>query len=121
EYVKGGVVVYANDAKVTLVDVGPLLIEEHGAVSEQVAKALAKGVRGRMSADVGVGVTGVAGPGGGTEQKPVGLVWLSVSGPDGVSITRSVSLPGGRADIRDRASTVALHMVRRVLLGESDG
>jgi nicotinamide-nucleotide amidase len=121
EYVKGGVVVYANDAKVELAGVDPRLIEEHGAVSEQVARALAAGVRARMRADVGVGVTGVAGPGGGTEQKPVGLVWLSVAGPEDASITRSVNLPGGRADIRDRATTVALHLVRRLLLGEIDG
>lgn len=121
EYVKGGVVVYANDAKVALVEVDRRLIEEHGAVSEEVARALAQGVRAQMGADIGVGVTGVAGPGGGTEQKPVGLVWLSVAGAEGASMTRSVSLPGGRADIRDRATTVALHMVRRLLLGEGDG
>jgi nicotinamide-nucleotide amidase len=121
EYVKGGVVVYANDAKVALADVDPKLIEEHGAVSEQVARALAEGVRARMGADVGVGITGVAGPGGGTEQKPVGLVWLSVAGPKDASITRSVNLPGERADIRDRATTVALHLVRRLLLSEVDG
>ncbi len=121
EYVKGGVVVYANEVKVALAGVDRRLLEEHGAVSEQVARALAEGARARMGSNVGVGVTGVAGPGGGTEQKPVGLVWLSVMGPEGASITRSVSLPGGRADIRDRASTVALHMVRRLLLGESDG
>ena len=120
EYVKGGVVVYANEAKVALAGVERESIEEHGAVSEQVARALAEGVRARMDVDVGVGVTGVAGPGGGTERKPVGLVWLSVAGPEGASITRSVNLPGGRADIRDRTTTVALHMVRR-LLGESDG
>jgi nicotinamide-nucleotide amidase len=121
EYVKGGMVVYADDAKVALAGVAPRLIETHGAVSEQVARALAQGVRARMDADVGVGVTGVAGPGGGSEHKPVGLVWLSVAGPEGASITRSVNLPGGRTDVRDRASTVALHMVRRLLLGESDG
>jgi nicotinamide-nucleotide amidase len=120
EYVKGGVVVYANDAKMALAGVDLQLIEAHGAVSEQVARALAEGVRARMGADVGVGITGVAGPGGGTEQKPVGLVWLSVAGPEGASITRSVNLPGGRADIRDRATTVALHLVRRSLLGEVD-
>ena len=90
-------------------------------MSEQVARALAAGVRVRMGAHVGVGVTGVAGPGGGTERKPVGLVWLSVAGPEGESITRSVNLPGGRADIRDRTTTVALHLVRRLLLGEADG
>jgi nicotinamide-nucleotide amidase len=121
EYVKGGIVVYADEAKIALAGVERKLIEEHGAVSEQVARALAEGARARMDAEVGVGVTGVAGPGGGTEQKPVGLVWLSVAGPRGTSITRSLNLPGGRADIRDRTTTVALHMVRRLLLGESDG
>jgi nicotinamide-nucleotide amidase len=121
EYVKGGVVVYSNDAKIELAGVARELIEQHGAVSEQVAVALAACVRARMDADVGVGVTGVAGPGGGTERKPVGHVWLSVAGPDGAAIARSVNLPGGRADIRDRASTVALHLVRRLLLGEADG
>ncbi len=120
EYVTGGVVVYSNEAKTELVGVDPELIEEHGAVSEQVAKALAEGIRARMDTDVGVGVTGVAGPGGGTEEKPVGLVWLSVAGPHGAAITRSVNLPGGRADIRDRTTTVALHLIRRLLLGESD-
>ena len=121
EYVKGGVVVYSNEAKVELAGVDPRLIDEHGAVSEQVARALAEGVRARMGADVGVGVTGVAGPGGGTEQKPVGLVWLSVAGPRGAAITRSVNLPGERVDIRDRATTVAMHLIRRLLLGEADG
>lgn len=121
EYVRGGVVAYANDVKVSQAGVAPRLIEKHGAVSEQVAKALAGGVRARIDADVGVGVTGVAGPGGGTDEKPVGLVWLSVAGPEGAAITRSVSLPGGRVDIRDRATTIALHLVRRLLLGEADG
>ncbi len=121
QYVAGGVVVYANEAKVALAGVDPRLIEEYGAVSEQVARALAEGVRARMGTDVGVGVTGVAGPGGGTEAKPVGLVWLSVAGPEGAVIVRSVNLPGSRADIRDRATTVALHLVRRLLLGEVDG
>ncbi len=121
EYVAGGVVVYSNEAKVALAGVDSELIVEHGAVSEQVARALAAGARVQMQADVGVGVTGVAGPGGGTEAKPVGLVWLTVTGPDGASITRSVNLPGGRAEIRDRTTTVALHLVRRLLLGEADG
>jgi competence/damage-inducible protein CinA-like protein len=120
EYVTGGAVVYANVAKVALADVDPRLIDAHGAVSEQVAKALAQGIRARMDADVGMGVTGIAGPGGGSEQKPVGLVWLSVAGPAQRSLTRSVNLPGGRADVRDRTTTVALHLVRRLLLGESD-
>ncbi|HTZ85546.1 MAG TPA: CinA family protein, partial [Solirubrobacteraceae bacterium] len=64
---------------------------------------------------IGVGITGIAGPGGGSEEKPVGLVWLSVAGPGEESMTRSVNLPGGRVDIRDRAGTVAMHMLLRVL------
>jgi nicotinamide-nucleotide amidase len=127
EYVRGGVVAYANEAKVNQAGVDERLIAEHGAVSQEVAKALAEGIRTRMGADIGVGVTGVAGPGGGSEEKPVGLVWLSVAGPEGAGLTRSVNLPGGRADVRDRATTVALHLVRRLLAdlprpaGESDG
>jgi nicotinamide-nucleotide amidase len=120
EYVRGGVVAYSNAAKVAQAGVSAELIERHGAVSPEVARALAAGARARLDADVGVGVTGVAGPGGGTEAKPVGLVWLSVAGPKGASLTRSVNLPGARADVRDRSTTVALHMVRRLLLGERD-
>jgi nicotinamide-nucleotide amidase len=119
DYFVGGVVAYSNAVKVSEVAVPLELIEEHGAVSAEVARALADGARARLGADVGVGITGVAGPGGGTEEKPVGLVWLSVTTgahPPGEGLTRSVNLPGGRADVRDRATTVALHLVRRVLL-----
>lgn len=118
EYVLGAVVAYSNDVKVAQVGVSSALIERHGAVSEQVAKALAHGARERLRADVGIGITGIAGPGGGSEEKPVGLVWLSVvCGPEDVELTRSVRLPGGRADVRERATTVAMHLLRRVLLG----
>ena len=116
EYVKGGIVVYSNDAKIAQAGVPAELIEHHGAVSAEVAQALAAGARAQLGADVGVGVTGVAGPGGGTEEKPVGLVWLSVSLAGAEPLTRSVNLPGGRADVRDRATTVALHLVRRALI-----
>ncbi len=120
DYLLGGIVAYSNEAKVSQANVPRELIETHGAVSAEVARALADGARARLGADVGVGVTGVAGPGGGTEQKPVGLVWLSVTleGSDRSEtgqLTRSVNLPGGRADVRDRATTVALHLVRRAL------
>ena len=94
----------------------PELIETRGAVSQEVAEALAEGARARLGADVGVGITGVAGPGGGSEEKPVGLVWLSVAVDGEEPVTRSVNLPGGRADVRDRASTVAMHLIRRALL-----
>ncbi|HTR90084.1 MAG TPA: competence/damage-inducible protein A [Solirubrobacteraceae bacterium] len=120
EYVRGGVVAYANEVKVAQVGVPEDSIRVHGAVSEEVARALARGARTRLGADVGVGVTGIAGPGGGSPEKPVGLVWLSVAGPEGASLTRSLTLPGGRADVRDRATTVALHLIRRLLLGERD-
>jgi len=118
-YFAGGVVAYSNDAKSALVDVDPALIETHGAVSVEVAGALAAGVRERFQASLGIGITGVAGPGGGTEEKPVGFVCFSVAGPGG-SLTRSARLPGGRSDIRDRATTVAMHMLARALRGESD-
>jgi nicotinamide-nucleotide amidase len=119
EYVKGGIVAYSNEVKVAQAGVPEELIEAYGAVSEEVARALAEGARSRLGADVGVGVTGVAGPGGGSEEKPVGLVWLSVIAAVGGrerEMTRSVNLPGGRSDIRDRASTVAMHLIRRTLL-----
>jgi len=116
EVVRGGLVVYSNEAKVKLAAVDPAVIERAGAVSEDVAVALADGARAALDADVGVGVTGIAGPGGGTPDKPVGLVWLSVSHRDGRRLTRSVTLPGNRADVRDRSTTVALHLVRRLLL-----
>ncbi len=123
EYVLGAIVAYSNDVKTAAAGVPAELIERHGAVSQEVAEALARGATVRLGAGVGVGITGVAGPGGGTAEKPVGLVWLSVAlagadGADPVLLTRSVNLPGGRADIRDRATTVALHLVRRALLGE---
>jgi nicotinamide-nucleotide amidase len=114
-YFKGGLVVYSNEAKVALAGVPPDLIERHGAVSTEVAEALADGAIERVDADVGVGITGIAGPGGGTPEKPVGLVCFSVRERGGERITRSVNLPGGRADVRDRATVVAMHMVRRLL------
>ena len=117
DYFSGGLVVYANAAKVALAGVPAALIERHGAVSQEVAEALAAGARERLGADVGVGVTGVAGPGGGSEEKPVGLVWVSVATASGEPLTRSLNLPGSRADIRDRATTVSMHMLRRALHG----
>jgi nicotinamide-nucleotide amidase len=114
------VVVYSNEAKRELAGVDPAVIEQHGAVSIEVAKALADGAISRFGADVGVGVTGVAGPGGGTEDKPVGTVCFSVALASGERIDRRAQLPGGRADVRDRSTTVALHLLRRLLLGLGD-
>jgi nicotinamide-nucleotide amidase len=123
EYFPGGLVTYANEAKTELAGVPAALIAAHGAVSEEVAKALADGARAALAAEVGVGITGIAGPGGGTQDKPVGTVWLSVARGDVdpvARLTRRVHLPGGRADVRDRSTTVAMHLLRRLLLGESD-
>ena len=120
-YVLGGLVVYSNQAKTTLAGVDAALIERTGAVSTEVAKALADGAIARLGAEIGVGITGIAGPGGGTEEKPVGTVCLSVARSDGSRLTRRVLLPGSRSDVRDRSATIALHMLRRLLLGESDG
>jgi nicotinamide-nucleotide amidase len=120
DYVKGGIVVYSNDAKIAQADVPAELVERHGAVSAEVAEALAAGARTKLGANVGVGVTGIAGPGGGTEEKPVGLVWLSVATADGEPLTRSVNLPGSRADVRDRTTTVAMHLLRRALLSSAE-
>lgn len=116
EYMRGGIVAYSNDVKADQVNVDPELIQRHGAVSTEVAAALADGARTRLGADLGVGITGIAGPGGGTDEKPVGFVCFSVAGPGEEHLSRSVTLPGGRADIRERATTVAMHLIRRALL-----
>jgi len=115
----GGLVVYANEAKERLAGVDPALIAEHGAVSAPVAEALADGARTQLAAAIGIGVTGIAGPTGGTPEKPVGTVWFSVAGNEG-RLTRHVRVPGSRADVRDRSTTIALHLLRRLLAGESD-
>jgi nicotinamide-nucleotide amidase len=119
-YFTGGLIVYSNEAKVSLAGVAPELIERFGAVSAEVALALAQGSIERLGGDIGVGITGIAGPDGGTEEKPVGTVCFSVKLRGGPDITRTARLPGGRADVRDRSSTVALHLVRRLLRGETD-
>ncbi len=119
-YVRGGAVVYSNEAKTALAGVDPALIVAHGAVSAEVADALADGAIARFGADVGIGVTGIAGPGGGTPEKPVGRVHVAVAARDGARVARRLELPGGRADVRDRTTTVALHLLRRLLVGEAD-
>ena len=115
----GGIVAYANEVKVAELDVPEALIEEHGAVSEEVAEAMAEGARRRLGADIAVSVTGVAGPGGGTEGKPVGRVHLHASGPEG-SKTRLLDIPGEREQIRGRATVAALHLVRNLLEGDTN-
>jgi nicotinamide-nucleotide amidase len=119
-YVAGGVVVYSNEAKTALAGVPPELIERHGAVSVEVAVALADGALSRFEADLGVGITGIAGPDGGTAEKPVGTVCLSVAERGGRRLDRSLLLPGDRTAIRERTTTVAMHLLRRILRGDGD-
>lgn len=116
-YVAGGVVVYSNELKTSLVGVDAGLIAQHGAVSEPVAAALAEGIRGRSGAAVGVGITGIAGPAGGTPQKPVGTVCIAVAATDAPLRVRTFALFGTRAMIKFWSAQYAMDMVRRVLLG----
>ncbi len=116
-YVAGGVVAYANDAKTELLGVDPGLIEAHGAVSEPVAEAMADGALRRFGADTAIGITGVAGPDGGSADKPVGTVCFSVKLASGEAHTRTLKLPGNRADVRERSTTVAMHLLRNALSG----
>ena len=111
----GGVVSYSNDAKENLLGVPHDTLLAHGAVSEEVARAMAEGVRRRLSADWGVGITGIAGPTGGTEEKPVGLVHWAVAGPDGTEARHRVFL-GDRPIIRQWSVNAALDLLRRCLL-----
>lgn len=119
EYMMGGIVAYANIPKTEMLNVDPVLIAEHGAVSEPVAQAMATGAMHHFEADTAVAITGIAGPGGGSAEKPVGTVCFAIRA-DGVSITRTLLLPGNRSDIRDRSTTVAMHLLRRALRGEND-
>ena len=116
-YFAGGVVAYSNEAKTELLGVPAELIAEHGAVSTQVAEALARGALERFGATVGVGVTGVAGPGGGGEAKPVGYVCICAVHSDGRILARDPQLPGNREDVRDRSVSVGMHMIRHLLRG----
>ena len=109
----GGVLAYENTTKVEMLGVEPADIETHGAVSEVVAVAMARGVRRRLSTDIGISITGIAGPGGGTPEKPVGTVWIALDGR--VSGSRGLRLIGDRAEIRQRSAQAALDFVRREL------
>jgi nicotinamide-nucleotide amidase len=115
-YVLGGITAYANSAKEHLVGVPPDVLAEHGAVSPEVALALAEGARTRFGAGIGVGITGIAGPDGGTPEKPVGTVHVCVAGPDRRE-ARALHLPGSRTAVRERSVTMAMHLLRQLLLG----
>jgi nicotinamide-nucleotide amidase len=114
DYVERSVVAYSNASKIDLLGVPPSLIEAHGAVSEPVAEAMAKGIRERARVDVGVGITGIAGPGGGSDAKPVGTVCIAVALEE--SSVRTFRFPGNREQVKTFAAITALDMVRRVLV-----
>ena len=114
DYVERSVVVYSNRAKVELLDVPEDLIRQHGAVSEPVAAAMASGIRRRAGVDVGVGITGIAGPGGGSDQKPVGTVCIAVDA--GTPMVRTFRFPGGREMVKAMSANWAIDMLRRLLI-----
>jgi nicotinamide-nucleotide amidase len=117
-YVQGGAVTYSNEAKTEVLGVPTEVIAEHGAVSPEVAEAMADGALDRFEADIAVGITGIAGPTGGTEEKPVGYVCVCVKTSGGGKIARDPVIPGTRADIRERSALLAMHLVRRLLRDE---
>jgi nicotinamide-nucleotide amidase len=119
DVVAGGVVAYANAVKEGELGVPARVLAEHGAVSAETAEAMAAGVRTRLGVDVGVAVTGIAGPDGGTPEKPVGLVYLHAQTPE-ESHGIEFSFPSDRDTIRARATVAALHLVRRLLSQERD-
>jgi nicotinamide-nucleotide amidase len=117
-YMAGSVVSYSNEAKAELLGVDPALIEAKGAVSPEVAEAMAIGAMERFGADVAVSITGIAGPDGGSEEKPVGYVCFNARLADGTVLARDPVIPGGRADIRERSALVGMHLLR-TLLGDT--
>ena len=113
-YFKGGILCYSNEAKIELCGVPAELIEKHGAVSPEAAEALARGVREKLHSSIGLSITGIAGPGGGSAEKPVGLVYIGVS--DGArTLSRHRIMPGDRESIRERSTYLALSWLRRFL------
>ena len=111
-------VAYSNEQKRSVLGVEPELLNVNGAVSEEVALAMAEGARRLAGADFGVGVTGVAGPGGGSRAKPVGTVCVGVVGPAALKVAKTVQLPGDRAMVRSQATQTALNLLRLTLLRE---
>jgi PncC family amidohydrolase len=116
-YFRGAIVAYHNDLKAGLLWVGPDVIRRTGAVSEEVARAMARGCREVLACDVAVAITGIAGPGGGTAEKPVGLVYIAVGSPTRTQSARFL-LSGDRSSVRERAVGAALEMVLALLEGD---
>ncbi len=115
DYLAGAVVAYSNDAKVELLHVDPALIEKHGAVSAEVARSMADGAMRQFGADISLSATGIAGPDGGTSEKPVGTVFFAVAMSGGDTSSHHLDLPGNRSYIRNRATAVAMHLIKRAL------
>ena len=113
-YFLGGIVAYSNEAKASLLGVSEATLATRGAVSAECAREMAEGVRRAFGADVAVATTGIAGPGGATERKPVGLVYIALAGPDGVA-DEEFHFPGGRATVTDASTEAALLMLLRGL------
>lgn len=109
-YVLGSIVSYTNEVKMSHLGVKEDTLKQFGAVSEQTAKEMSCGVKGRIGADIGVGITGIAGPGGGSVEKPVGLVYISVAGPKGVIVTKNL-FKGSRSEIKKQTTDKALTML----------
>ncbi|MEX2447672.1 MAG: competence/damage-inducible protein A [Solirubrobacterales bacterium] len=117
-YFAGSVVSYSNEAKAELLGVDPGLIEAHGAVSPEVAEAMSRGALERFGADTAVSITGIAGPAGGSEEKPVGYVCFDARLAGGAAIARDPVIPGSREDVRERSALVAMHLLRTLLGGK---
>jgi nicotinamide-nucleotide amidase len=111
----GGVVAYDNRAKMALLGLSPDLLSTYGSVSPEAAIAMAERVRERLDADIGVGITGIAGPGGGSEGKPVGTVYLALAGRDGRSVALRAHFPGSREEYKARTADLALRMIEEYL------
>ncbi len=109
-YVMGSIVSYTNEVKMSHLGVNSETLKQFGAVSEQTAREMSGGARGRIGADIGIGITGIAGPGGGSVEKPVGLVYISVAGPKGVIVTKNL-FKGSRTEIKKQTTDKALTML----------
>jgi nicotinamide-nucleotide amidase len=114
DWFNGSLVTYSNESKVAVAGIDPATLAEHGAVSEPIARELARGARRVLETDVAIGITGVAGPGGGTPERPVGTVHVAIETPDGVW-HRQLRMPGNRETVRRRTCNIALHELRIAL------
>jgi PncC family amidohydrolase len=117
DYFLGGIISYANEAKELLLGVGRETLEKYGAVSEETVREMARGARQALQAEVGLSISGIAGPGGGTAEKPVGLVWIGLSAPSGEQARRFL-LTGDRAEVKSQAAQAALQMLVDYLHGQ---